>query len=327
MSVILDTNQLPQDGDPDALSLQILKGVASEHGLRLAAPELVVEEWVAKVMRDVKSAVHSARKEARALQRFGAVLEIPSLDATSIAEDRRTRLVENVDVIDMPHSCWEEALRREVHRLPPTRDGSGARDAAIWAAVLAHARSKDEPTYFVSGNIKDFGSLEDPNQLHADLAAELGEPPVLQFDKSIHNLLSRLADRIENPWSVEELAAVGAAKNAIAGALERGILDELDAGDRSFGAGRYIAGPVVIEPTRITEQHAFCVEGKPVALVAVVYRVQASIGTLKRQGSRMSQLLADVDFAIPVRLWLRGDRTAADAELVSAWSPETVAFG
>jgi hypothetical protein len=82
-----------------------------------------------------------------------------------------------------------EALFREIERVPPTREGRGARDAAIWMTVRDHHLASDQEGYFVSANLKDFANEQ--GHLHDRLAAEL-----VRTHRPLH-LVKSLADLVE----------------------------------------------------------------------------------------------------------------------------------
>jgi hypothetical protein len=324
LSVILDTNQLPQNGDPSALSLQVLKAVVSENGKRLAAPELVLVEWESKVRRDAETTWRQARVALDGAGRICQVPELPDLDAAALAAGRRQQLEELVEVLPMPGDCWEEALRREANRVPPTRDGKGARDAAIWLAALEHARAEG-PSFLVTKNTKDFADPADKDRLHPHLVAEMATPPSIELVTSTEDVLGRLAAPNDATVGVDGLSAMPAAESAVIKSIDGEILDSLALPDLGDGSGRYVAGPVSTAVTAVQDERRFEIDGQRVAFVSGMYRVRAPVGALKRAAGRgMSELQTDAVFDVPVRLWVRGSGAEAQAEIVSIGTPATL---
>lgn len=108
----------------------------------------------------------------------------------------RQELEGNLKIIEVAPDDALAALRREALRTPPARNGTGARDSAIWLTALrAHLRS-DEPTYLVSSNTADFAS-GDKSVLHPYLMTELGEKAsTFHYYSNIPALLASFAEEV-----------------------------------------------------------------------------------------------------------------------------------
>lgn len=323
MSVVLDTNQLPQDGNVDSLQFQVVLGVSRERGLAVCIPVLVLEEWTAKLERDARRDWLGARNALRTASTWGNVPDLGGLDFGAAAGQRSAQLLQAIEVIEMPANAWEDALRREVRRVPPTREGRGGRDAAIWIAVLEHARAEDAPTWFVTRNTKDFADPTDSEHLHPELLAELGDPPCLRWVPDNDTLIASLATPAEGGFTVEELAALPQVTQALIGALEDSVLEALEIPVRGDGLGRrYVAGPVTASADEIMEQRTFSVGGTPLALIAARWRVAFETGLLQRLGQPgMVEERSTVTLELPVRMWLRGQGEQLQVEVAGVGRP------
>ncbi len=198
MSIALDTNVLQRTRRLDAMQMTVLSAVARETGLRIWLPEIVLEEAVSLRSREATTAVTELQVARHRLADLGASVSVEAPDAAQIASDWRRGLETRFSVEPLSKDAARESLLREVRRVPPTRDGKGARDAAVWLTVKSMHLKSDGPTYFVSENVKDFGNPEDSDELHPGLAAEVVDTrrPLL-FARSLTALLERLAERVD----------------------------------------------------------------------------------------------------------------------------------
>jgi hypothetical protein len=88
----------------------------------------------------------------------------------------RSRLSQvHYSLIGYPNISHETlAVKALLRKKPFKQNGSGYRDALIWANVLDLAVIGDpSPVGFVSENTNDFSSISNPNQLHPDLMEDM----------------------------------------------------------------------------------------------------------------------------------------------------------
>jgi PIN domain len=161
--IILDTNVLPRHGSLAGPTVALVRAIAQKTGHDVALPAIVVEEAVAELDRDLKKEWSKARAAADALARFFPGYRIRRPDLATRVQQWRTDLEQSFTILDSPAGAADEALRREAHRISPSRaagdKGIGARDTLIWLTVLeAHRQAPASgATYFVTNNAADFG--------------------------------------------------------------------------------------------------------------------------------------------------------------------------
>jgi hypothetical protein len=113
-------------------------------------------------------------------------------DSSEVVATWESSLREHFEIITADGADAKEALRREALRIRPAREGRGARDALIWTTVVRHARLGNK-LHLVSNNTGDFGYPK-KSELHADLAAELIEPPLaLSYHSSLDSFIEEHA--------------------------------------------------------------------------------------------------------------------------------------
>jgi hypothetical protein len=127
----------------------------------------------------------------RAIKKARWAFEVPYFRAPAplaLAQAWRKDMLKAAEVLPVTPEHAAEALFREIERVPPTREGRGARDAAIWMAVRDHHLTSEQEGYFVSANVEDFANEQ--GQLHDQLAAEL-----VRTHRPLH-LIKSLADLV-----------------------------------------------------------------------------------------------------------------------------------
>ncbi len=187
-----------------SLEWSSLRAIAQGHRLELAIPELALREATANWRDQVTAKAADIR---RAIDRAEGFFELPHFrapDSQWVADKWRTELLSGARVIEATPEHASQALDRELQRIAPSRDGRGARDAAIWLAIRDDHLSRSEPGYFVSGNYKDFG--EPPNgELHSVLRAEVAGSQPFTCVHEISALLPLLAEVGGRAFTVREL--------------------------------------------------------------------------------------------------------------------------
>ncbi|MET8102261.1 PIN domain-containing protein [Streptomyces sp. NPDC005236] len=207
--IVLDTNQLRHAAFPHGPILGMLRKIAEVHDRELALPEMVVVEHVAHHRHDVEEALSAAR---RALTTVGGAFgqdltsSLEPFTGPAAADMRREHLESVFTILPSPPGAADEALRREANRLPPaeqvwsTSDGKpvkarGARDTAIWLALLAMASVVDHDVWFVTQDA-DFGKDDFHPALRAEARTRLGgnDERLRLLNGGVDQLLNELAE-------------------------------------------------------------------------------------------------------------------------------------
>jgi hypothetical protein len=185
MAIYLDANVLR--GTVAGPELSSVRALAKAHGQAILVPSVALDEATANRRREAESVfqeITSALEKARGLFNPPA-LNLP--DAAKLAADWRKDVARAFRVLNVSGSHAKDALTREIDRIPPTREGRGSRDAAIWIAIRDDHKAKNEIGYFVSANSKDFAQPGE-RALHNALRAELTD-----HKQPLHLILSTAA--------------------------------------------------------------------------------------------------------------------------------------
>jgi hypothetical protein len=183
MAIYLDANILIP-WNPLAHLERVAMSIAAQRlGQAIVIPKMAVDEAEAHLVRRLKSAEHDLVRSQKA---FNELFDAPALvetppDLGDLVSDWSHSLLELFTIRTHPQGAAEDALRREVLRLPPARatydsqgkdhGATGARDALIWLTILDDIRSRDEDGHLVTAN-KDFVRSD---RLRPELEAEV--PP------------------------------------------------------------------------------------------------------------------------------------------------------
>jgi hypothetical protein len=244
--IILDTNVLPRDGSLAGPIIALVQAIAVKTGHQVALPRIVVEESVALLHRELHQEWDKANTAAKALARYFPGYRIEEPNLVERAQQWRTDLERSFVVLDAPPGAADEALRREAHRIAPTRSagpkgsGSGARDALIWLTVLD--AYKKEPAsgvaYFVTNNPADFGKggLLPSLQQEVDAVATSAS---FRYLTSMPDLLATLATPAGSGPTADELVASHKLRATVVKALrDMDIVgDNIDWSRRGFRPG------------------------------------------------------------------------------------------
>jgi hypothetical protein len=159
----------------DCLGLSI---VARQIGQRIRVPEIAADETEAHYRRSLQETLNRFRNAEKDLTddfnlEYVHVEPDPRPDDLVTEWRRRLRMLAE----EVPHHSDDavEALRREIHGRPPARrapkkPGIGARDVAVWLAILRDHVSRDEVGHLLS---KDFGAFGKDGDLKAELREDL----------------------------------------------------------------------------------------------------------------------------------------------------------
>ena len=148
-------------------------------GSTFAVPAVVFDEVVNKFEEVLNASIRQLGKYAGDLSQYlGRRVSYDLIDLRaerSAYEDwLRRRLAElQVSILPYPSITHQEITQRALARRKPFcgEGQKGYRDALIWETVLDAAT--DEEVLFVCSNSRDFASAKRPNELHADLKADL----------------------------------------------------------------------------------------------------------------------------------------------------------
>jgi predicted nucleic acid-binding protein len=275
--IILDTNVLSRHGSLTGPTVALVRAIAEKTGHTLALPAIVVEEAVAELARELSRQWDKTKTAAEALAQFFPGYRIDQPDLAQRVQQWRTDLTQSFTILDPPSDAANEALRREAHRIAPTRAGaergSGARDALIWLTVLEAYRREpaDGATYFVTNNSRDFGS----GRLMPSLQREVngvGTTASFHYLSSMTELLDELATPAgEGPGptellaSAEVLAAVQAALAAI----------DVISDDYWRQRSAPIAITTTVRMTNFTDSTT-AIQSKPAITSASLYKAEAT---------------------------------------------------
>jgi hypothetical protein len=227
--ILLDTNQL-LGKPPGAPLLRMLKKAAEDTSHEVVLPEMVLEEYLAHYRHEVGEAAQAARKGIRDLQRLvtrwpGNEDPLRSLE-DSAELGRRAEITDMFRIHPVPAGAWREAMVREARRQPPAKTsweqpGSGARDVAVWLAVLDACAASTGRAYFVSANSSDFGKgdvlrPELAHEAQQKLGAQVG---MLTYCPDIPALMSHLGTTSAQIPGQDEIAGASLVTAAVTAAL------------------------------------------------------------------------------------------------------------
>jgi hypothetical protein len=172
--------------------MSAVRALARAHGQPILIPSVALDEATANRRRAIDKALNDVQL---AIKKAQWAFEVPYFSAPvplALAQSWRKDMLKAAELLPVSPEHAAEALFREIERVPPTREGRGARDAAIWMAVRDHHLGSDQEGYFVSANVKDFAN--DQGHLHDQLAAELVRTHrPLHLVKSLADLVAILA--------------------------------------------------------------------------------------------------------------------------------------
>src|SRR3990172_5235475 len=181
MYVILDTNVIHQDFHLSMSATHELLDNASNRGLTVCVPEVVVREMVKHFREQPESILQRLQDVHRGMDRLQLQLgsTLPVIDVDGVVkefEERfRERLNEHkVKVLPLPGVNVEQLLHLRISRRRPFKnDGRGMFDALIWESVVELWRQYPDEQYAVITEDKDYEDTEG-ERIHPDLLADLG---------------------------------------------------------------------------------------------------------------------------------------------------------
>ncbi|MCA6090918.1 PIN domain-containing protein [Streptomyces sp. SCA3-4] len=206
--IVLDSNQLRLFA-PGSPALRLFAAVAVRAGHTVATTDTAIQE-VVRQRRDELSSAHSAlmraEREINALTtspgnyvRFAhPTLRNRPLFVAEETARFESELRDAFRVLETTPQDALEALRWEAEHRPPCRNGSGARDAAIWLTAARACQRPDTdkkgrqlPVIFVSKD-KDFTQPGDPSRLDEALRSELTDSGMLILKSEVVHAMAEL---------------------------------------------------------------------------------------------------------------------------------------
>ncbi|HLB20396.1 MAG TPA: PIN domain-containing protein [Gaiellaceae bacterium] len=191
MTIYLDTNALYNWLDLAALDRVALSIVAADSQQQVIVPSIAAEEAESHFVRRLQRAANQIRLGQKI---FNELFHEPLLkenlpDIGKIVGDWRIGLTRHASTIEPPEGALEEAIRREIWRLPPARaiggtkgedaGATGARDCVIWLTVVDHHRRAGDDGHFISAD-RDFTFKS--GQFKPELLADLNG-----IDRPLHS--------------------------------------------------------------------------------------------------------------------------------------------
>ncbi len=320
--IFLDTNILPRSGPLDAPHIAVLDALAAATGHTLVLPSVAVTESVSARRRDATDAFSRLVSAHRTASKFALLAAVYVPDPTDVAREWEVELRRRFEIAPIPIGAAEEALRREAERIPPAREGRGARDCAIWLTLLHEHASRSEESFFVSENKADFGCQRDSTILHGYLAAEVPvESRPLRYHSTFTSLVEALATATELDISTRILQDAVAVRDAMVRAVDGVAVRQLVLAHES-GLGAiagasplYPTGPVGVTINRLSRSSSFRIgEAGLFAIVWGSCTATFEAGALVGRVPGAREVLLNVVLHLDVRFWLQLSDCAAAVE-------------
>lgn len=326
--IVLDTNELQHARPPDGPLLAMLQTLAKQTGHTLALPEIVLEEHLGHyghAVNDAYSRRLAATRDLRVLVRHWSIEDRPLKVVPTAVQDRTSRLQQVFTILRTPDWACREALLREARRVPPAaiswdRQGSGARDAAIWlTAVDKLVSERDLRIYFVSGDSAAFGKVALKAELAAELLDKLGpRAGAFHYCNGLGALLAELATKRPEPPDTQRLAATEPVREAVFEALTApDLLSQLTGAAGLMGAFSTSISDrgTLTNGTRAGQVVAYEIGGEVWACAVLTWDAGKSV--LRMPVSDASQVSQQIDFAFKVTTTLVM-QIARDGSILSA---------
>jgi hypothetical protein len=280
----------------------------------LVLPSLVLDEAVARVSRSAYAAILAANA---ALTKVRLYLEelgpagLPTDESTRAGDAMRSALTDVFVIAPTDATVAEAALQRELNRRRPTRDGHGARDAAIWLTAVQHHRASGSEGYFLTANTRDFSSDADRRILHEDLRADLVEcPRPVHYYTSIEALLEVLAvsATLETSAIQAVLANEGvhtAVASWLAANAPRFALPASQDAPAVLGDA-YVASPVRLQVGALESHQSWQIGDTTLVATWAEWQCDFSVGRLRRfPGGGMAAEREEMSVTGDLQTWVR----------------------
>ena len=221
--VVIDTNQIPTQGDFESSFWRSLRHLCRTQGLQLTLPDVIVHESVNKRATDASEWAESFRQSHQKLSSVARLEPIYVPQRAEIADSWRRSLEAVFDVIPVHGDDAIESLKREALRLWPAQKGYGSRDSAIWLTIVRLVFAGTN-VHLVTNNSHDFGK----GKLRPELQEEVAHAPGNIFYYSTKEaFVAGIATRVDvKPSLSEAVAQELLGESAHARALD--LLDSLE---------------------------------------------------------------------------------------------------
>lgn len=321
MPLVCDTNVLPFRGYGRNLAFEAALLIARARGLAVLVPELALEEATALRRREIEAAFQQAASALASCRTYADVPQPTLPDPATLAHAWRKALQDRVELIPTPDGAADEALRREIERLPPAREGKGARDVVIWLSTLAALTGTADLLYFVSQNSRDFAAADDTKTLHAALRSELGplEARFCYFS-SLDDFLGVLAQSGTASLDGARLCASQEVLASLSRAIEEG-LDIREIAPLLPPGHEYLSGPPQALACDVLAQRSFSVDAFTYVVADTRWQLALPIGVVGfSTGGGASLAHHSFTGTLRTHLWLKiaaGETLIAEADVSS----------
>jgi PIN domain-containing protein len=319
--IVLDTNVLPRDGSLAGPTIALVQAIAEKTGHQIALPAIVIEESVAIFYRELRKEWDKASTAAKALARFLPGYRIEEPDLIKRAEQWRADLERSFALLEAPPGAADEALRREAHRIAPTRSagpkgsGSGARDALIWLTVLDAYRQEPASgvTYFVTNNSADFGDAELLPSLQHEVDA-VATTASFRYLTSMTDLLDALATPAGRGPTAADLGASRKLRATVAKVLKS--IDII--GDDSWWLPAFRPPFTEMSLRRAEAGSAYEVGGRRFAAVSTIWELVSSTLSTSTEGSGLYESIRHYTARLLLLVELGDDGLVTAADIANA---------
>lgn len=179
MQIVLDTNAIFNNWFLDSPNFKVVERLVKLGVCKLIIPEIIIFEVKDKYREELT-------RRTPAIGHLNAMLpkdkQIGSLGIEELCKSYETllrRRLEELEVEIPSHSdiAQDNVIARLFGRRKPfnkqkTSD-QGYRDALLWEVILKKIVKRDDTTFFITGNIKDFAEEHNSKKLHADLLEDV----------------------------------------------------------------------------------------------------------------------------------------------------------
>jgi hypothetical protein len=221
--VVIDTNQIPTQGDFESSFWRSLRHLCGTQNLRLTLPDVIVHESVNKRATDASEWAESFRQSHQKLSSVARLEPIYVPQRAEIADSWRRSLEAVFDVIPVHGDDAIESLKREALRQWPAQKGYGSRDSAIWLTIVRLVFAGTD-VHLVTNNSHDFGKGKLRPELQEEVADAAGN---IFYHSTKEAFVAGMATRVDvKPSLSEPIAQELLGETARARALD--LLDSLE---------------------------------------------------------------------------------------------------
>lgn len=277
--------------------------IAKQLSIEVSLPEVVLEESVNSRFEAASAAVERLGEAINQASKFLEIDPIYIPSPAEAAELWRQDLTANFEILPLDAADAKEAVFRETHRIPPAREGRGARDSAIWLTIRRKQFGDQDPMFFVSSNTQDFADKQS-HGLHPALKSEITESyGPIEYFRSLDELLDSLATKLE--ITIDNATAQLMAADLLSGLISLGVLDDLRAAEDLAG--------VTVSVQNVRVVRAYSVQGVVLANCDI-----AALAILRRSDTGEAPV-EPVDKLIRCRCWLELDGATSSPNAIEVF--------